>query len=152
MRYRDPEKKREEDRKWRENNREKLREGYRRYRENNKEKIQAQQKEYRERTREARKKSNTLYHRKRRQEIRNKIFDMLGGPVCKQCGYSEDSRALQIDHINGGGHRHRKSTSPSLYYAAILASGGEGFQVLCANCNQIKRYANSEVTDKKHDW
>src|SRR3990167_1091784 len=39
---------------------------------------------------------------------RNKVFEILGGYICKQCGYSADKRALQLDHIKGGGNKQRK--------------------------------------------
>jgi hypothetical protein len=88
---------------------------------------------------------NTTYQRARRQKLKEQIFDLLGRQ-CVVCGYDTDIRALQIDHVNGGGTRHRKSfPSMTAYYEHILASGTSGeFQTLCANCNQIKRYEQGE--------
>jgi|SRR5690606_9755310 len=84
-------------------------------------------------------------------KTKNEIHSLLGG-CCVKCGFS-DSRALQIDHINGGGYTERKeySTNPKAYYRNILYSikNKEGkYQLLCANCNWIKRFENNEIRRK----
>jgi hypothetical protein len=61
-----------------------------------------------------------------------------------ECGFG-DERALQFDHRNGGGRKHRRSLpSGSAYYKSLMkmsdAELRKTFQVLCANCNTIKRY------------
>ena len=80
-------------------------------------------------------------------KMRDEAIDFLGGK-CIQCGFS-DKRALQFDHINGGGSKeYRDSASKSGYHRKKWKSviNGEGkFQLLCANCNWIKRYENGEV-------
>jgi len=63
---------------------------------------------------------------------------------CNKCGFS-DLRALQIDHIFGGGVTHLKKTNGRLYPWIIKNNFPVGFQVLCANCNWIKRFENNEV-------
>lgn len=71
------------------------------------------------------------------------------GP-CK-CGF-DDPRALQIDHINGGGHAERLAKPSSWKFSCNAAYqrmrqrflDGE-LQVLCANCNWIKRAENAEL-------
>jgi len=71
------------------------------------------------------------------------ILEMFGNK-CAHCGYT-DWRALEIDHIHGGGTKHRKTfSSPTMYYKHILSVAGEGFQLLCSNCNTIKKYENKE--------
>jgi len=61
------------------------------------------------------------------------------------CGYDKDPRAFQIDHVNGGGKAEREAfNSPAAYYNHIFATGGEGYQLLCANCNQIKEIERRE--------
>ena len=75
--------------------------------------------------------------------LRDKCFDLLGH-VCKRCGFS-DKRGLQFDHINGGGYQDRKKYRGQGMYRHILKIGGEGFQVLCSNCNWIKKYEDLEV-------
>ena len=91
---------------------------------------------------ESKRKQYRDYTRRKRQEI----IDLLGG-VCVECGFS-DLRALQIDHINGGGHQERvKRGNGHTYYNHILReidAGKELYQLLCANCNWIKRYEEHE--------
>lgn len=81
------------------------------------------------------------YNRKNRM----KIIEVLGGK-CIKCGFS-DWRALQIDHINGGGNREIKKMGTTNYYKYMLKNIKENpnkFQLLCANCNWIKRYEKNE--------
>ena len=80
-----------------------------------------------------------------RYELKMQVMELLGGAYCKRCGFS-DIRALQIDHIDGHGNQDpvvRKHGET--YYRRILREGGAGLQVLCANCNWIKRYENHEL-------
>jgi len=65
---------------------------------------------------------------------------------CK-CGFN-DIRALSIDHVNGGGNKHAKRIgggSGALYFWIKKHSFPEGFQVLCMNCQFIKRHEKGEV-------
>lgn len=67
----------------------------------------------------------------------------LGG-VCFRCGFS-DVRALQIDHVAGGGTRELKAGSRGAYYKRVTEQAHTGkYQLLCANCNWIKRVENAE--------
>lgn len=76
-------------------------------------------------------------------EIKNKIFDKLGNS-CKKCGYS-DKRALCIDHKNGGGYKEIRSLTVFNYYKKVLEDTSDSYQILCHNCNWIKRSENNEV-------
>lgn len=71
------------------------------------------------------------------------------GNKCIKCGYL-DWRALQVDHINGGGSKDRKEQGTGFWEKVIKSyKSGEGkYQLLCANCNFIKRYENNEVKRK----
>jgi hypothetical protein len=76
------------------------------------------------------------------QDVRTKAIVALGGR-CVKCGYDADSRALELDHINGGGGReYREGGGFSGYYRRLklVAEGERGgeIQLLCANCNRIK--------------
>jgi hypothetical protein len=73
-------------------------------------------------------------HRRRR---RRELIEAFGGE-CVECGF-DDERALQIDHLNGGGNQQRKGFSNASAYYRYVLSHQEEFQLLCANCNQIKR-------------
>ena len=75
--------------------------------------------------------------------IRKKVIDYLGGK-CKKCGYSSDWRALQIDHIKGGGSMEVSIRGRRIVYREILSGERKDVQLLCANCNWLKRYDNNE--------
>lgn len=96
------------------------------YRLNNREKIRESQREY---------------HKKNRGEL----FRLLGEKCCR-CGFS-DKRALQIDHINGGGIKERRTVNTKDFHRMVLKSiknKENKYQLLCANCNWIKRTENKE--------
>lgn len=80
------------------------------------------------------------------QKWRQKTIDLLGGK-CVQCSFS-DPRALQVDHIHGGGRQERLAMgSPNankLYQLVAADINHEKYQLLCANCNVIKRIENGE--------
>lgn len=76
-------------------------------------------------------------------KIRQKALDVLGG-VCVRCGFA-DRRALQIDHINGGGSKEYRDIGNTKVYRRIAKGLDlERYQLLCANCNFIKRVENAE--------
>lgn len=82
---------------------------------------------------------------------RAKALENLGGK-CVHCSFS-DPRALQIDHINGGGKRDLYVTTPQAVYRRIANGDTIGYQLLCATCNWVKRVENQEhsvVLDKKN--
>jgi hypothetical protein len=68
---------------------------------------------------------------------------------CHCCGY-DNVVALSIDHINGGGTQHRKSlpsSSSTALYSWLKRSGyPKGYQVLCMNCQFVKREKNGECS------
>ena len=71
----------------------------------------------------------------RRQRIRAEVLAHYGGQ-CACCGEPEPA-FLQIDHINGGGTKHRKELGLGGRIYEWLRKHGfpAGFRVLCANCN-----------------
>ena len=77
---------------------------------------------------------------------RNAAIEILGN-VCVRCGFG-DRRAIQIDHINGGGSKERKERKyKGNFYKNVInsvLSEENKYQLLCANCNWIKRYENNE--------
>jgi len=83
-------------------------------------------------------KSNRIY----RENLRKEIFKKYG-EICARCGFN-DIRALQIDHINGGGNQERANMSPWKFYKLVLLDMSNKFQILCANCNVIKKKENNE--------
>lgn len=73
-----------------------------------------------------------------------KVVEHLGG-ACAHCGYDVPGPALQIDHVNGDGATERKANAGwrKMLHAALIDEDGR-YQLLCANCNQIKRMENGE--------
>jgi len=56
------------------------------------------------------------------------------GKVCQCCG-EEKTEFLAIDHINGGGGKHRREIRGSLFSWLKVNNYPKGFRVLCHNCN-----------------
>lgn len=83
---------------------------------------------------------------RRRATIRQAVLTKLGSK-CVRCGFY-DERALQIDHINGGGNKE-KDMGAAKMYRKILADS-TGYQLLCANCNAIKKVENKEVVGRRY--
>ena len=68
-------------------------------------------------------------------------------PNCEVSGGSKNPLSLQIDHINGGGRRHTQQIQAQgthLYLWLVHHNYPQGFQVLCANCNTIKKVEKRE--------
>lgn len=63
-------------------------------------------------------------------------FDAYGGPVCVGCD-EDEVEVLEIDHIDGGGTKHRKSIGLSNIYLWLKQQGyPKGYRVLCPTCNK----------------
>ncbi len=78
------------------------------------------------------------------------LINVLGGIICsnKNClvtNRCRDIRCLQIDHIDGGGTGETRNYSKFLmYYLQNKSEAKQKLQVLCANCNWIKKHENKE--------
>ena len=141
-------KKLERNRLYRERNREKLRAWNRKYYAENAEKRRECAKRSKLRNPEERAQKDAVYAKKWRAERRASIISLFGGKCCR-CGF-DDWRALQVDHVNGGGNKQRKSgISLWSYYDEIESGDRSKLQLLCANCNQIKRYEEGEHRSRK---
>ena len=92
------------------------------------------------------KERDPIKRRARQRGMRLAVIEYLG-KTCVYCGFT-DIRVLQLDHIKGKGHEDfRKHKSPDTlyrYYFNNLDKAKENLQVLCANCNWIKKYENGE--------
>jgi hypothetical protein len=123
--------------KWRTNNPDKVKEIQKNWKENNP-----------EHAKEIIKKSN----HKVRLKIKLEIFNLLGSccinPYNQHDKPYTDIRALQIDHVNGNGNKERKQFNGTLpYYKYILEKiklGSKDYQLMCSNCNNIKRFEENE--------
>lgn len=80
-----------------------------------------------------------LVYKERKEKILNHF-----GNKCNRCGFN-DVRALQIDHVDGGGQKEFRSKGGIHYLNGVIKELSTGkYQLLCANCNWIKR-AESEI-------
>lgn len=151
---------------WAKDNPEKIKAAQKKYYNKNKNKISKKRSEYqkkyridhREEVKEYNKTHWSLHGKElnkkeseKRKIIRNEIIQLFGGK-CNLCGFT-DIRALQIDHINGTGVKHRNSIG-SRYQKMILIeikNGSNKYQLLCANCNWIKRTEENELPYHFHE-
>lgn len=88
------------------------------------------------------------YQKQYEKRIRLVALETLGGK-CVSCGFN-DKRALQIDHIEGGGSKERKQLGfNGRFHKHVVQSflnKENKYQLLCANCNWIKRVERKEHT------
>jgi len=133
---------------WRENNREKARLETKLWYEKNKERALEQRKKYYEEHKKYyRSKGRLLFF-----DARVKAMKYLNPSLnCEVCGI-DDLRILTIDHKNNDGYRERKTKTNYQIYKSIIKlpfeEARKGYQVLCHNCNWIRRY-NSEDEEKR---
>ena len=132
---------RENNRLYRLNNVVKIRQSQKRWRDNNKEADRKRKREWLSKNKE---RANDIA-RKSRDKLKDIVFNhySAGKLICACCG--EKERAfLCIDHINGGGNKHRRSiykrnqSAVSIYPWLKKMGYPKGFQVLCHNCNMAK--------------
>jgi hypothetical protein len=90
-------------------------------------------------------------HRDRHHERRMKAFELLGGKCANPFNlphpdWCNDWRCLQIDHINGGGCEHHKKRKAQGIISDVIKDPDRKlkYQLLCANCNWIKRFKDKE--------
>jgi hypothetical protein len=96
------------------------------------------------------------YRRARYRECQLKVFKAYSKsevPHCAKCNFN-DVRALTIDHMNDDGADHREAIRKELgrvskigaeaqYYWLVDNNFPQGFQVLCHNCQHIKKYGDN---------
>jgi hypothetical protein len=68
-------------------------------------------------------------------ELRREVIEAYGG-VCQCCG-AKETDLLQVDHVNGGGNKHRKEIGQSGIYKWLKKRGfpRKDFILLCGSCN-----------------
>ena len=92
-----------------------------------------------------RKPINALNDRRLRFKKRQDLLGIVGGK-CIKCNNS-DWRVLQIDHVKGGGTKEIQELTIHQRYKRIREYP-ELYQLLCGNCNAIKKIENGEDTHK----
>ena len=145
-----------------------LKEYRKNYYRNNKEDIQKKAKIWRdehkkensERIKNWRKKNpdkvnrNALrYYKKEATKVKVEIYKLLGGQCVNPYNLNHgefltDIRCLQIDHVKGNGRQERERfsnyTEMTKYILKEIKAGSKDYQLLCSNCNWIKRHKNKE--------
>ena len=68
---------------------------------------------------------------KRQREVLQQIHEKYG-PRCNSCGYDQDVRALQIDHLDGGGSAEIRGGLGAgiAYYLRVLRDTTGKYQIL----------------------
>jgi len=120
-------------RKWRSNHLERERAYKESYEAKYPGKIKRRQDEYRAKNREQLNAKNRMWQEKQRKIV----LEHYGGEKshCSCCG-EEHLEFLTIDHINGGGNKHREEIGQGgLYRWLIKNNFPDGFRILCLNCN-----------------
>lgn len=94
----------------------------------------------------------------RHHSLREKILDKFGrrcnNPKCRWLNEDgtmgcTDYRALQIDHVRGGGRKEIDKWGQGAFLFSALHNTTGKYQLLCANCNWIKRFERGETAKKK---
>ena len=92
-------------------------------------------------------KTARLQNKEYQRKIRLTVLQFYGGEIPKcNCCDEEEIKFLSIDHINGGGNKHRKSFGTkdgkggNISHWLIRNGFPEGYQVLCHNCNMAKGF------------
>ena len=91
------------------------------------------------------------YHKTHRAAIKCEVMRHYSPSLtCQRCGIA-DLRVLSVDHIDGGGNAHKKREgTTNIYYWLKRHGFPPGFQILCMNCQWIKKVENHE--DKGCGW
>ena len=81
--------------------------------------------------------------RNRQYEMKNKLICLSiysdNELKCKKCG-CDNIDVLEIDHINNNGNIERRNGLNSKIWKSLQKNNyPEGYQVLCRNCNWLKR-------------
>lgn len=99
----------------------------------NRERLNAYSRTYHKKNRE----SQIAKMRTRSRKLREEIIQKLGGK-CACCG-EKAYEFLTLDHIQGGGHKHRMacSSSRTTIYWEVKMNGfpKDRYRILCWNCN-----------------
>lgn len=124
---------------------------YRQYREKNKEKFSSYSKKHLSNPENKKKRDiytkdyckknknkRGIYAKKWLQDLRFTVINQYGGK-CSCCKESQ-IEFLAIDHIFGGGSKHRKNIPNNIYVWARDNNFPDELQVLCHNCNSAKHY------------
>jgi hypothetical protein len=118
------------------------RDASRRWRQRNPEKVREQKYRWYHKNKVAIRKRMLPGNLARAKALRLAVLAAFGWK-CIRCGF-DDLRALQVDHMNGGGCQERKRLRNQAAFNKKVLADQTGYQLLCANCNWIKRHERNE--------
>ena len=95
--------------------------------------LSGQYKKWKEKNLVKFKEKSKIYKKRYDDKTKERIFEHYG-KVCVCCGES-NINFLSIDHINGGGTKHRKKIGMKICVWLFKNNFPDGFQTLCFNCN-----------------
>jgi len=131
-------------RRWRSENRDKTNELNRQWRRNNRERYNEYQRIWHSSNREKGRNYQRLCGLRLKMLVLSHYSNPLECSICK----IRDMRCLSIDHISGGGNKHRarinrgnRGGGAPFYRWLKRKDYPAGFRVLCANCQVVERYA-----------
>lgn len=143
---------------WREKNKNNIKKNWKTWYKKNRNHLREYDKMYRKTHRPEKRAYNRIYHKQRRKNIKQAIFESLGSFYCqckgKDCWHKgkcrvKDKRVQQLDHKKGGGRKEIKRFGNGIgiyeFYSRHPKIAKRKLQVMCANCNWVKRYTNNEV-------
>lgn len=101
-------------------------------------------------------KQHTDNNRRRMVALKHEVFSHYGGCFCSCCG-EKYFEFLTIDHVNGGGGKHRKEMGQGYSIYPWLKKHGfpSGYRVLCYNCNcclGFYGYCAHDAIDNSQKW
>jgi len=125
------------DRQYNQQHKEERREYDRKYKQQHREEILAKKRQYYK----ANKARLNALSKEKYQQYKLEVlsyYSVKSYPICARCEVT-DMDVLCIDHINGGGHKHRTKIGCWGICSWLKRNNyPEGYQVLCANCNLKK--------------
>lgn len=98
------------------------------------------------------------YLREQNDKIREEIHKLLGNKCANPYNIDHGEffafpECLQVDHVHGNGyeerHRFHSFYSFQKHILAEIKAGSKDYQLLCANCNWIKRWRNPNERRRK---
>lgn len=98
---------------------------------------------------------SSIWTRRRSQQLRIKALEVYGGSTCACC-LETGVDFLVIDHIEGGGSKHRRSIGiqsgggASFYRWLERNNYPSGFRVLCHNCNMARANCKGACPHEQH--
>ena len=124
---------------------------YKKWYEKNKEKAREQKREVMRRLRSESPEKYNEQSRKAKIREKLKLFEMYGR-VCAMCGF-DDMRALSLDHKKNNGNEERRSLGErGVYRRAKAEFRPEEYQILCMNCQFIKRATHAGHINLNQEW